>query len=203
MNKINKINKIIMLERGLDITLLKEEEAKIDDYHSKLNEVWYAFPLKTPDGTNNPKFNQLLHSYDFKTNTMLSCKNTPILTEMPYMCHILENIEKTYGEVKLVRLMKLKANTEIPRHVDDISTSGLIRLHIPIITNPHVVAYINDEPPYHMEAGNIYYFPFHCYHRVVNDGIEDRVHLVVDVELADAVELAVEVELVEKDTVVE
>jgi quercetin dioxygenase-like cupin family protein len=61
---------------------------------------------------------------------------------------------------------------------------GVIRLHIPVTTNPEVEFYLNDER-IEMKTGELWYLDFSQKHRVENRGTADRIHLVVDCKVND------------------
>ena len=80
---------------------------------------------------------------------------------------------------------RLRPGTKIGRHRDvgeNRMINGIIRVHIPVVTNPGVVMYVADKP-YHFPVGSAWYFDATAYHRVENNGTEDRIHLVIDLKL--------------------
>src|SRR5687768_18563646 len=85
-----------------------------------------------------------------------------------------------------VRLMKLDAGAVIREHSDhDLSfEEGEVRFHIPVITNPGVAFFIEDEQLF-MQEGTCWYLNLSLKHRVNNFGTHDRVHLVVDGKVND------------------
>lgn len=184
MNKYE--DEIIILETGLDIKKLQEECSLISTYYDKLNNIWTAYPLRTPNGTNDNKYNLVHNAYKNANQQFI---NSAIVNEkMPYITSIINDINCKYGSVKLVRLLKLKAHSNIPQHMDEISKTNngkrLIRMHVPIITDKNVIMCIEKQPQYHMFEGNMYYFPFHIRHGVINNSDIDRIHLVIDVEIS-------------------
>ena len=80
---------------------------------------------------------------------------------------------------------RLKPGTKIGRHRDigeNRITNGIIRIHVPVITNPGVLMFVADEP-YHFPVGTAWYFDATSFHRVENNGTEDRIHLVIDFKM--------------------
>jgi hypothetical protein len=77
--------------------------------------------------------------------------------------------------------MRLSPGSVIKAHRDhDLDADhGVIRLHIPIETNPDVVFELNGAPVA-MEAGSVWYLRLSDPHRAANRGATDRVHLVID-----------------------
>jgi hypothetical protein len=99
------------------------------------------------------------------------------------------------GKKDRIRLMRLRANNEknaeLGRHTDQVGgchgfhDGQLIRIHLPIITNPdvHFMCWnhhgkCNDINP---KAGEFFVLDVRKPHRVVNNGTTDRIHLVIDV----------------------
>jgi hypothetical protein len=81
---------------------------------------------------------------------------------------------------------RLKPGTNIGRHRDigeNRLTNGIIRIHVPLITNPGVLMFVADQP-YHFPVGTAWYFDATNYHRVENNGTEDRIHLVIDFKMS-------------------
>jgi len=64
--------------------------------------------------------------------------------------------------------------------------NGMLRLHIPIITDPRVEFFI-DGQRVHWNAGELWYGDFSCFHSVENRSDVTRYHLVMDVGVNDFV----------------
>ena len=78
------------------------------------------------------------------------------------------------------RLMGLAAGAEVPPHIDcHYYWRTHLRIHIPVITNPGVLFTCGDET-LNMKAGECWVFDSFQRHEVHNNGIERRVHLVLD-----------------------
>jgi aspartyl/asparaginyl beta-hydroxylase (cupin superfamily) len=74
----------------------------------------------------------------------------------------------------------LPSNCTIAKHIDQKKILQLPnRIHIPIITNPDVITYINKNEHY-MKEGIIYNFNNTMSHEVINNSHKDRVHLIID-----------------------
>jgi len=86
--------------------------------------------------------------------------------------------------VKSVRLLNLTAGAVIKPHCDhELSfEQGEARLHIPLITNPDVSFYIQDQRVI-MQPGECWYMNANLRHHVTNGGKTDRIHLVIDCEV--------------------
>lgn len=102
---------------------------------------------------------------------------TEELLDMPYVRQIMGEIGGVWGRS---RLMGLRAGGEVPQHVDShYYWRTHWRIHIPIVTNPQVLFSCGGETV-HMEPGECWLFDSFRWHRVVNGGTEQRVHLVLD-----------------------
>jgi hypothetical protein len=65
----------------------------------------------------------------------------------------------------------------------------VLRIHIPVLTNPDVVFLLNGTRVV-MEAGSAWYLRLRDPHSVVNGGATDRVHMLVDAMLTPKLEAA-------------
>jgi len=93
-------------------------------------------------------------------------------------------LEKTNGEGYLLRaiLVKLFKNSDIPSHRDTANETFKYsrRIHIPIVTNPSCLFTVGEET-IHMKEGEIWEMNNDkLEHSVVNNGDEDRIHLIID-----------------------
>jgi hypothetical protein len=110
--------------------------------------------------------------------------DTPLMDACPY---IRDGVVSTFHcPVRSVRLMRLTAGSVIKEHHDvDLSfEDGIVRLHIPVVTNDAVDFRLNGTRVV-MQAGSCWYLRLADPHSVVNRGVEDRVHLVIDAETND------------------
>lgn len=111
---------------------------------------------------------------------------TPALSFCPYIAQVIEQFP---AERNRVRLMRLRAGGRILRHSDPLHTiaKDLVRLHVPVVTNPDVHFTVNDvRVP--LAAGETWHVDVRFPHEVANLGATDRVHLVMD--LVPSLELA-------------
>lgn len=138
---------------------------------------WSVIPLRGPKGANHPI--QMIYS----DPTATEFTDTPFLELSPYFQKVLETFQ---CELKAVRLMKLSAGSIIKEHTDhDLAAElGTARLHIPIVTNADVNFQLNGSQVF-MEEGECWYLRLSDRHSVVNNGCEDRIHLVIDAETND------------------
>lgn len=105
-------------------------------------------------------------------------KDTPLLHHCPYIKEVIGffQMEKT-----AVRLMKLDAGAVIKPHSDHSLNfeEGEVRIHIPVITDPQVKFFLEEEQ-IPMQEGSCWYLNLSLQHSVNNESNIDRVHLVID-----------------------
>ena len=105
-------------------------------------------------------------------------QGTPLLSECPYFTCILDNL---HCPLETVRLLALEPGSEIKTHRDrGLSyAEGCFRLHIPIITDPDVEFVVGDVR-LDMKPGECWYANFDLPHSVKHNGMQRRIHLVID-----------------------
>jgi hypothetical protein len=101
----------------------------------------------------------------------------------PYLKDILDSLPFF---LQIVRVLWLPPGGVIESHFDfDTNFQfGMVRLHIPIQTNPEVEFLIAGRR-FDMRVGELWYGDFSQPHQVVNHGGEARLHAVLDVEVGD------------------
>jgi len=115
-------------------------------------------------------------------------------TEMRKQFPIVEDIlSKFETEIHRVRFMRLKpGGGELERHTDQvdpdigIENGALMRVHVPIKTNPDVEftswTTTGSKTVVNMEHGSCWYLDIRKPHMAINNGDTERIHLVIDVE---------------------
>jgi hypothetical protein len=138
---------------------------------------WSAIPLRSPAGETHPI--RMIYS-DPSAKEFVE---TEYLKQCPYFQEVLSHFKCDLG---VVRLMKLAAGSIIKEHSDyDLCyEEGVIRFHIPVVTNPEIEFYLNNQRII-LNAGDCWYLRLSDPHRVNNFSSEDRVHLVVDATVND------------------
>lgn len=102
---------------------------------------------------------------------------THYLDSCPYVRAAMAALGAVWGRC---RLMRLEPGAVVPAHVDvDFYWRTHIRIHVPIVTNPHVDFTVDDQTV-HMAAGDCWVFDTFARHTVRNNGSERRTHLVMD-----------------------
>ncbi len=153
--------------------VVRLEEGLWKDHYNRSNYEgsWSTLQLRSIDG----QFENNLAKHPGAVNTF---KDTVLMSHCPYIKTVTDffKIEKT-----AIRLMKLDAAAVIKPHSDpDLNyEEGEVRIHIPVITNPQVFFYIEDERLL-MEEGSCWYMNVSLQHKVSNQGTTDRIHLVID-----------------------
>lgn len=101
----------------------------------------------------------------------------------PYLKSILSSLP---FPLEVVRVLWLPPGGVIGTHIDFHTNFqfGLIRLHIPLRTNPDIEFVISGRQ-YQMQVGELWYGDFSKPHQVTNRGSQVRLHAVVDVEIND------------------
>ena len=110
-------------------------------------------------------------------------QETDNLKRTPYFKEILDELA---CPKEVVRILFLPPGGFIKDHFD-FHTSfqfGLLRLHIPIITDPDV-AFVIDGERMDWKPGELWYGDFSKVHSVKNDSQIVRVHIVIDVQIND------------------
>lgn len=104
--------------------------------------------------------------------------NLPLLKDCPSIEYVLAQLE---CQICSVRLMRLKAGASIQPHRDHglCLEHGQARLHVPVYTHSDV-RFLVEGHLIPMEAGELWYFNADALHEVVNGGLFDRTHLVID-----------------------
>ncbi|MCX4472496.1 aspartyl/asparaginyl beta-hydroxylase domain-containing protein [Micromonospora sp. NBC_01655] len=105
-------------------------------------------------------------------------RDTPLLARSPYLAEVLSTIP---APLRAVRLMSLGPGAQVHEHRDGKCGYpwGVLRLHVPVITNPGAELVI-ESTPYHWDVGRLWFGDFDRPHYVRNTGPEPRVHLVID-----------------------
>lgn len=104
--------------------------------------------------------------------------DTPLLDRCPYFREVVEAFE---CEKEAVRLLRLAAGARILEHRDFKlnNEGGVLRVHIPVSTNPGV-EFTLDGAPVPMLEGESWYLDLTLKHSAANLGDTDRVHLIID-----------------------
>ena len=189
----NKIDDVILIKNDYNIQKLKEEcniimNRPLDVINTnKYNMIgWDKYPLYLPIIDNNHTTDSSITIDGF---TDLTFKPTNYLDNLPYIKEIINSFNT---KIYYSYISKLRAWKKIDKHkdidsgpTDWLNIEKVIRLHIPIITNPKVQFFIGDPTckEYYLEEGHLYYIragdkP----HYVENNSNQDRYHLIIDLK---------------------
>jgi hypothetical protein len=172
----------VRLPFQFDAALLKQDLARVteDEWIRHFNQSnyegrWSVASLRSNGGRTKQIYPDPHSPDDFE--------DTAILARCPYVREVLDAIP---CEKESVRFMLLGAGARIKEHKDYFMgfDDGVIRLHIPVVTNAQVEFYLAGERV-PMRAGELWYLDFSQKHRVENNGAEDRIHLVMDCKVND------------------
>jgi len=132
--------------------------------------LWTGFPLRTADGKLDTIIPDLMGHGEYQDTSY-----------MPYFPSVIKMLSGVNCPIMSVRFLNLKAGAVIKQHRDNelAFEKGEARLHFPVITNPNVEFYIENERII-MHEGESWYINANLPHKVSNNGDTDRVHLVVD-----------------------
>ena len=138
---------------------------------------WSVIPLRAQAGATHPVM------MIFSNPSATEYVDTPILDRCPYFREVLANFK---CPLLAVRLMQLTPGSVIKEHADyDLSfEDGVVRLHIPVTTNPDVDFRLNGRR-LTMASGGCWYLRLSDPHSVANRGTTSRVHLVIDATVND------------------
>jgi len=102
---------------------------------------------------------------------------TPELQQhSPYVIECLDRISAFTGrKFGRVRLAQIAGMTTHPLHVD----YGIERLHIPVVTNEHVLYAIDNQVFSMLDYTTLYSLPVQCQHVAVNPGRQTRLHILI------------------------
>ena len=173
--------KYLRLNETFDVKRVVEELDSLESSHWKdhynknhYTGGWTILPLRSING--DPDNIIAIHSSANDTSSLY--RNTLLLSDSSHLETIINFFKCNKTSV---RLMKLHAGAVIKEHTDHEMSfeEGEVRFHIPIITNPDVEFYLDDERVI-MNEGECWYLNLSLKHRVVNFGANDRIHLVID-----------------------
>jgi mannose-6-phosphate isomerase-like protein (cupin superfamily) len=149
----------------------KEWQPHRNTYH--YTGEWDVLPLRSPGGNHTNPVPELLNENSFS--------DTIYMDHFPSVKQLVGTLQCT---VMSVRFLNLKAGAVIKEHRDMqlALEQGEARLHFPIITNPQVKFYCENERIF-LNEDDCWYLNANLPHRVSNHGKHDRIHLVIDCQV--------------------
>lgn len=177
--------KYLQLPYQFDVEKMQAETARLGAAYWKLHfqvkhyeGEWSAIPLRSINGEVDNGFISPVET-DVYSDTIL-------LKDCTYIQEVLKTFE---CPLLSVRLLKLAAGAQIHEHKDrDLCfEEGLVRFHIPVITNSEVEFYL-DKERMNLKEGECWYMNFNLPHALHNKSSVDRIHLVIDAMVNDWVQ---------------
>lgn len=157
-----------------------QEDIKSLKFH---NFIYYdAVPLRAPAHLVDPSLPMPPPADDYADGSWTDWLDSQSLLDSPYLTEVV-NFFKERTTVTLVRLLRLEPGAVVKEHTDP--TLGIeihksvVRLTVPIVSNPEVEFYLNNETV-PMELGECWYLRLTDPHRVVNGGKTERVNMTID-----------------------
>jgi len=172
---------------------IKEIDTGYSVHYSNYNrgKAWSAISLRgyRPDPTFITKPEEMSDKWKKEHGgEIFSMQDTKLYTQFPEVRELAEAYETDVHRVRFMKL--LPGGGEIERHTDTVDPDSgfrigkLARLHFPIKTNPMVTFTIWDIKDTRInkqyKVGECFVLDTQFPHRVINEGNEDRIHLVVD-----------------------
>jgi len=183
----------VMLEPAI---LALDRVANWADHYSSYNKghSWKALALRgySDDPAVILKPAEMSKKWKSENPDMLDAtlRDTALRPALPELEHLILSIPEPHHRVRLMSLEP--GGGELLRHADNtdpdagVGPGQLLRIHIPLITNPRVLFNAWDLDGAllgcNMEAGEAWYLDTRKPHRAVNAGNTQRVHLVIDAE---------------------
>lgn len=162
-------SEFIRLPLNFDVAALQREAAQFSesdwDRHPQSFEGNSALILVSAHGGRNNHYNGPMQA----TSQLARCE---------YIQQVLASFGSVIGRS---RLMRLDPGCQVQPHCDvDYSWRHRVRIHVPIITDDHVMFESIGNRAVHMRAGESWIFDNWKEHAVHNNGTTRRIHLVVD-----------------------
>ncbi|MFI5957433.1 aspartyl/asparaginyl beta-hydroxylase domain-containing protein [Cryptosporangium sp. NPDC051539] len=134
---------------------------------------WRVLPLRSQGGD--------AHRTDAGGPGPAPFRSTRWLDEASYLGEILASLP---SGLRAARLMSLAPGASVETHRDTPlgPAVGMVRLHVPLITNDGAVLILDGEK-HCWQPGEFWYGDFSRPHSIANTGTADRVHLVLDTAL--------------------
>ena len=152
----------------------EEWQPHMNTYH--YSGSWTVLALRSPGGEHKNIVPELMGKHS-------EYKDTAYMAHFPSVKKLLSTIN---CPVMSARFLNLQAGAVIKEHKDaDLSfEKGEARLHFPVITNPDIEFYCEDERIF-LKEGDCWYLNANLPHRVSNLSGSDRIHLVIDCTVND------------------
>jgi hypothetical protein len=150
-----------------DLNFAKENCRWVPVFERGIGNAWKGVAFRSYDGNS-----QTLSYQDGP------CKDTPL---METLNNVRAAVDFFQCDKKRVRFLSLLPGAKIGEHKDVLEGEQTrdVRLHIPFQTNDDALFYIEGQQ-LHMEVGELWYMDISRTHSVINQGRDERIHLVID-----------------------
>ncbi len=145
--------------------------------------IYYSvIPLRSPAHLVDSSIPRPPPADDYADGSWADWLDTPALKAAPYLTEVVDTFRR-HTVVTLVRILRLEPGSEVKEHTDP--TLGLhiersvVRLTIPIQSEPEVVFHLNNKPV-PMQPGECWYLRLTDPHRITHGGRLERINLTVD-----------------------
>lgn len=175
----NTIRDRIKLPFTFDVPKMQAEVTTLglDQY------IYYdVLPLRSPAHVVDTSLPHPPPAEDYADGSWTDWLDTSLLKKSPYLTSVVDHF-RAHTKVTLVRLLRLSPRATVREHTDP--TLGIhihksvIRLTIPIFTNPEVEFYLNNKiVP--LQAGECWYLRLTDPHRIDNNSDVERINLTID-----------------------
>ncbi len=169
----------------IKLPLAFDVERMLDDLATMQLEPFIHYsvmPLRSPAHLVDPEIPKPPPADDYADGSWTEWLDTAALKAAPYLTDVVDSF-RCHTDVTLVRILRLEAGSEVKEHNDP--TLGLhidrsvVRLTIPIQSEPEVVFYLNNEPV-PMKPGECWYLRLTDPHRISHGGQLERINLTID-----------------------
>ena len=173
---LGRARNYLLVQRGLDIEAIKDRIERIPDARWLESQREQRFDIHSDtrsldlihffrDENTKPDYRELYFEMEDELKPVVQC---------------IANYYQNNGFLVRMLLTKMPPGSEIPEHVDSgPALMNCHRVHVPITTNDMVVFTVGGEKKI-MQAGELWEINNSLDHSVVNNGKEDRIHLIVD-----------------------
>lgn len=162
----------------LDEQLLKADAESAQSAHpfTRKKGHWSSIPLRSANGDIGEPGSR---SFGIHNSPDISIyKDTVVMNATKYIRKVLDDLGCKYYKVRIMRVL---GKGVIPEHIDNFQAEDIVRLHIPIVTNP-LVEFIIDGTSYYLKPNRLYYVNVRKKHKVINSSRIDRIHIVIDIK---------------------
>lgn len=147
------------------------EDGASDEYPAD----WRVLSLRSPGGEDQRT--------DAGGPGLAPFRNTRWMESTPYLAELVGSLPTG---VRAARLMSLAPGAAVETHRDTPLgfPYGMLRLHVPIVTNDDAILILDGET-HRWQPGTFWYGDFSREHSIANTGSTNRVHLVIDCTISE------------------